>query len=350
MCKTVGIRVNHGEYLDWNSYRSYMAPEVFEGKPYNHKSDIWSLGVLLYQLCTLDLPFKHPNVFMLGEVVMEGRFPPIPEGVLDDRIIHAVNSMLIVEPLARPSTLGLLRLPIVQSYASRLNLGSFFPTKAKVGILQFPSARPSVPPSIPPSADLALAPSTSLSAVVAAPTTAFVWSPTHKSDQITLLDSGKTARVGGVLDYKNHVVLLEGSKLRGVVTVTVQITVTNGFNNFVLGVIPTPLNCFKDGFGLPSYDSKGGPGWGFHSNDGKEAGIYSFGKKVADSSLKYKFAGKASDTLTMCVDVGRGDLDFFLNRVHCASLRGVAEIRQGVFVAIQMGFFTGCTLTAVTYE
>lgn len=31
----------------------YMSPEVCESKPYTYKSDIWSVGCVLYELCTL---------------------------------------------------------------------------------------------------------------------------------------------------------------------------------------------------------------------------------------------------------------------------------------------------------
>jgi serine/threonine protein kinase len=35
---------------------------------YNSKADVWSLGVTLYQVCALDLPFKRASVFMIGMV------------------------------------------------------------------------------------------------------------------------------------------------------------------------------------------------------------------------------------------------------------------------------------------
>ena len=35
----------------------YMAPEVCESKPYTFKSDIWALGCVLYELCTLKVFF-----------------------------------------------------------------------------------------------------------------------------------------------------------------------------------------------------------------------------------------------------------------------------------------------------
>ena len=31
----------------------YLSPEICENKPYNNKSDVWSLGCVLYELCTL---------------------------------------------------------------------------------------------------------------------------------------------------------------------------------------------------------------------------------------------------------------------------------------------------------
>ena len=35
----------------------YLSPELCEGKPYNEKSDIWALGVVLYECCTGRYPF-----------------------------------------------------------------------------------------------------------------------------------------------------------------------------------------------------------------------------------------------------------------------------------------------------
>ena len=39
----------------------YLSPELCEEKPYNNKSDIWSLGCVLYELCTLKHPFEANN-------------------------------------------------------------------------------------------------------------------------------------------------------------------------------------------------------------------------------------------------------------------------------------------------
>jgi NIMA (never in mitosis gene a)-related kinase len=39
----------------------YLSPEVCEDRPYNNKSDIWSLGCILYEMCTLKHPFEAKN-------------------------------------------------------------------------------------------------------------------------------------------------------------------------------------------------------------------------------------------------------------------------------------------------
>ena len=37
---------------------AYMAPEVRNEQPYGSKCDIWSLGVLVYELCCLKRDFR----------------------------------------------------------------------------------------------------------------------------------------------------------------------------------------------------------------------------------------------------------------------------------------------------
>ncbi len=37
---------------------SYISPELCEGKPYNYKSDVWSLGCILYEMCSLKRAFE----------------------------------------------------------------------------------------------------------------------------------------------------------------------------------------------------------------------------------------------------------------------------------------------------
>ena len=42
-----------------------MAPEILSKKPYDFKADVWSLGVLYFQMLTGTLPFSAPTIAAL---------------------------------------------------------------------------------------------------------------------------------------------------------------------------------------------------------------------------------------------------------------------------------------------
>ena len=40
----------------------YMAPESCQSEPYTSKSDVWALGIILFELCSLKQPFQADNL------------------------------------------------------------------------------------------------------------------------------------------------------------------------------------------------------------------------------------------------------------------------------------------------
>ena len=56
----------------------YMSPEQISGKKVDERSDIFSFGVLMYEILTGDLPFKGENYIALLNAIVnkEPEFPP----------------------------------------------------------------------------------------------------------------------------------------------------------------------------------------------------------------------------------------------------------------------------------
>ena len=52
----------------------YISPEIVESKPYSFKTDIWSLGVILYEMCALKPPFDANNLPNLAKKICAGRY------------------------------------------------------------------------------------------------------------------------------------------------------------------------------------------------------------------------------------------------------------------------------------
>lgn len=50
-----------------------MAPELIQDQPYNHTVDLWSLGVILYELYTGEPPFFTNNIFSLIQKIVTVR-------------------------------------------------------------------------------------------------------------------------------------------------------------------------------------------------------------------------------------------------------------------------------------
>lgn len=55
----------------------YVAPEVWQSRQITKKSDVWSLGVILYELCCLKFPFFATNMDDLEQKVLKEKFAPI---------------------------------------------------------------------------------------------------------------------------------------------------------------------------------------------------------------------------------------------------------------------------------
>ena len=80
----------------------YLSPEIIKDQPYSFSSDIWSLGVLLYELCALKPPFDARSIHQLGLNIISGRFGPIPN-VFSRDVKMLISNLLQQDQRKRPS-------------------------------------------------------------------------------------------------------------------------------------------------------------------------------------------------------------------------------------------------------
>jgi NIMA (never in mitosis gene a)-related kinase 1/4/5 len=92
----------------------YLSPEIVEGKPYSFKSDVWSLGVLLYELCTLKPPFDGTSIRQLGMNIVRGTYPPLPQHFSKD-MKNLVSIQLTIDQNKRPTVGQMLKMPFIMS-------------------------------------------------------------------------------------------------------------------------------------------------------------------------------------------------------------------------------------------
>ena len=87
---------------------SFAAPEVWMEKPYGLKSDIWSLGCVLYEIVTLKCPFNSNNVVELYNKILVGEFNKIPKKFSKD-LSYVIENMIKYEPEKRISCENILK-------------------------------------------------------------------------------------------------------------------------------------------------------------------------------------------------------------------------------------------------
>lgn len=99
----------------------YLSPEICAEKPYNTKSDIWSLGCILYELMTFTLPFTSKNMGGLFLKIMKGKYPSLPK--VYSKEIRKLNSILLEKnPYKRPSVRDILHLNTLRSVSKVISM------------------------------------------------------------------------------------------------------------------------------------------------------------------------------------------------------------------------------------
>uniref|UniRef100_A0A665SVU6 non-specific serine/threonine protein kinase n=1 Tax=Echeneis naucrates TaxID=173247 RepID=A0A665SVU6_ECHNA len=90
----------------------YLSPEICENKPYNNKSDIWALGCVLYEMCTLKHAFEAGNMKNLVLKIIRGSYPPVSVHYSQD-LRSLLAQLFKRNPRERPSVGSILDRPFL---------------------------------------------------------------------------------------------------------------------------------------------------------------------------------------------------------------------------------------------
>ncbi|MBI2376892.1 MAG: protein kinase [Deltaproteobacteria bacterium] len=85
---------------------AHMAPEVIDGKRPSAKSDLFSLGTIIYWLAVGRLPFEAENPSALFRRILDGSYddPQMAEPKIGNGLARLIRSLLETEPDSRPPT------------------------------------------------------------------------------------------------------------------------------------------------------------------------------------------------------------------------------------------------------
>jgi len=81
----------------------YMAPEVARSEPYNLSADVYSFGLLSWQVCSLDLPYDGMNRQDHAELVVHGNERPQLDSSWSTPLRILMKRAWEPDPLVRPT-------------------------------------------------------------------------------------------------------------------------------------------------------------------------------------------------------------------------------------------------------
>jgi serine/threonine-protein kinase ULK/ATG1 len=92
--RIIESEMNDPSYFSRVGSPLYMAPQILEGQPFSSKCDIWSLGVMLFEMLYGKTPWEGDSQYNLLQAIKKQplKFPPTP--AKSDKIKDLITHML----------------------------------------------------------------------------------------------------------------------------------------------------------------------------------------------------------------------------------------------------------------
>jgi non-specific serine/threonine protein kinase len=128
---------------------AYMSPEQISGQPLDHRTDIWSWGVVFYEMLTGRLPFQGEHVMAVAQAIL--RSEPLPPSAIVsavpaawDRVVRKALAKRAGDRFANASELvAVLELPTDQITLSRAARWAETPrAQPRIAVLPFVDMSP----------------------------------------------------------------------------------------------------------------------------------------------------------------------------------------------------------------
>ncbi|XP_073763977.1 uncharacterized protein si:ch211-217i17.1 [Danio rerio] len=98
----------------------YVPPEILSGKPYDEKSEVWSLGCIIYEMCMLKCGFRGKNTDETSSKILTSSYEDLPETFSED-LRELVKDTLQVDPANRPSVSEILTRPFIIKHLHKMS-------------------------------------------------------------------------------------------------------------------------------------------------------------------------------------------------------------------------------------
>lgn len=102
----------------------YISPEMYSDKNYDKKIDIWSLGCILYEMMTFNVPFQANDILGLKHKIINGIYYKDKSNFYSNELNYMVRYLLNIDPKLRPSIYQIISSNTFKKKEHELNLSN----------------------------------------------------------------------------------------------------------------------------------------------------------------------------------------------------------------------------------